>query len=74
MGSRRVPNRALHGHDEPERTSLARDRLGADRPTVQLHELLAEREPEPGALRLSAGRAVDLSERLKQRRFRWKRT
>src|ERR1041385_4832224 len=63
-GSARLPDRPLDRQDEPEGAPLPEDRFDPDRAAVQLHELLAERQPEPGALLLPAGRAVHLAEDL----------
>ena len=54
--------RPFRREDEPEGAAPAVDGLRADRPAVQLHESLAEREPEPGALLLAARGAVHLAE------------
>ena len=46
--------------------SPSQDRVGADGPAMHLHELLAEGEPQSGALRPPTGGAVHLTELLKQ--------
>src|ERR1041384_4452663 len=64
--STRLPDRPLGRQNEPERAPLAEDRLDADGAAVELDELLAERQPEPGPLLLPAGRAVHLAEDLEE--------
>src|SRR5438093_1287494 len=63
-GLARLPDRTLDREDEPEGAPLPEDRFDPDGAAVQLHELLAERQPEPGSLLLPAGRAVHLAEDL----------
>src|SRR5262245_21830947 len=48
---------------------MARLALNPDPPAVQLHELLRERQPEPGALLLAGVVSPDLAELLEDRRL-----
>src|SRR6476660_10307680 len=64
--NRNPPDRPLGRKDEPEGRALARNGLRPDPSAVQLHELLGQREPQPGALGLPAGRALHLAELLEQ--------
>ncbi len=61
-GARRRARRQRQG--EPERAALALDALHADLPAHQLHELLGDGQPEPGAAVLARGGVVGLGERL----------
>src|SRR3989449_5768489 len=54
------------GKGEPERTAPAERRLDADRPALQLHESLAERQPQSRPLVAPARRGVDLHEFAEQ--------